>query len=323
MKICDIKRIGVAGSGLMGSGIAQIFAQSGYDVVLYGRREESLEKAKKQIELNQENLMREGLITEKAAREAVKNIVFTTSKDELLNVDVFIESITENLEIKQVFLKEISESIKKGAVLATNTSGLSITAIARDIKQKERFAGMHWWNPPHIIPLVEIIKGEETSDDTASFLSALAEKVGKKTVTVQKDAPGFIGNRLQFAMLREALNIVEQGIASPEDVDRALKYGPGFRYGILGPLQTADLGGLDTFYSIASYLFKDLGSMREPPNIMKDLIENNHFGLKSGSGFYDYSDGRDKKVLRERDSKFLKMLKYIYSERGNLYGEMD
>lgn len=174
---------------------------------------------------------------------------------------------------------------------------------------------MHFWNPPHIIPLVELIKGDETKDETIDILFELSKKIDKEPVVVKKDAPGFIGNRIQFAVFREAMHIVEEGIADIEDVDRAMKYGPGFRYPIIGPLQTADLGGLDTFYFISSYLFNDLSDAKEPQDILKKLIDKEELGTKTKKGFYDYSDGKDEETIKYRDKMFFKMLKHIHNDK--------
>ena len=154
----------------------------------------------------------------------------------------------------------------------------------------------------------------ETEDGTVATLKDLCETIGKEPVEVKKDAPGFVGNRLQFAVFREALHIVDEGIASAEDVDRAMRYGPGFRYPILGPLQTADLGGLDTFFYIASYLFNSLSDMKEPPELLSRLIETQQMGVKSKRGFYDYSNGKDEDAIKRRDRMFLEMLKHIHSK---------
>ena len=148
-----------------------------------------------------------------------------------------------------------------------------VKKIAENMERKGQFAGMHWWNPPHLIPLVEVIKGDQTTEETATLVINLSTRVGKKAVLVLKDAPGFIGNRLQFALFREAIHIVEQGIASPEDVDMAMKMGLGFRLPIIGPFETADLGGLDTFLAISSYLFKEISSQIEPSILLPALYK--------------------------------------------------
>ena len=289
MKIEDIKKIGIAGAGTMGSGIAQIFARKGYEVVMTDISEEFLEKSKKLVSIFNSSLIEEGLMTESEIEKTIKNISYSTDKRVFSDTDVIIEAIIEKMDIKQEFWREVEEIAKPDVIFATNTSGLSITGISKKIKNKDRFIGMHFWNPPHIIPLVEIIRGDGTEDKTVDTLVELVERIDKEPVVVQKDAPGFIGNRIQFAVFREALNIVEQGIATFEDVDRAMKYGPGFRYPIIGPLQTADLGGLDTFYYISSYLFNELSDVKEPQEVLKKLMDSNELGVKSKKGFYDYT----------------------------------
>ena len=312
MKLENIRKIGIAGAGTMGSGMAQIFARKGYNVVVTDLKEEFLENSKRLVSIFNSSLIEEGLMTESEAENTVKNIEYFTDNQVFSDCDIIIEAIIEKMDIKQDFWKEIEEIAKPDAIFASNTSGLSITGISKKLKNKGRFAGMHFWNPPHIIPLVELIKGEETEDETIDILFELAKKIDKEPVVVKKDAPGFIGNRIQFAVFREALNIVEQGIADIEDVDRAMKYGPGFRYPIIGPLQTADLGGLDTFYFISSYLFNELSDVKEPQDILKNLIDKNQLGTKSKKGFYDYSNGKDEETIKYRDKMFFKMLKYIH-----------
>lgn len=313
MKLEEVKKIGVAGAGTMGAGIAQIFAQKGYEVVVTDIGEKYLENAKKIISINNSSLIEEKLITESEAENAMKKISFTTDKKAFSDADVIIEAIIEKIDIKQDFWKEVEEIAKEDAIFATNTSGLSITEISEKIEKKGRFIGMHWWNPPHIIPLIEIIRGKGTDDETVDLLVELVKAIDREPVVVQKDANGFIGNRIQFAVFREALNIVEQGIATVEDVDRAMKYGLGFRYAVIGPFETADLGGLDTFYYISSYLFNELGDAKEPSDMLKDLVDNNNLGVKSKKGFYDYSNGKDEEAMKNRDKMFFKMLKHIHN----------
>lgn len=313
MKLEGIKKIAVAGAGTMGSGIAQVFAQRGYKVVVTDVSEKYLENAKKIILINQSRLIEENIMTQAEAEDAMKNLSFTTDKKAFFDADVIIEAIIEKMGIKQDFWKEVEEIVKEDAILATNTSGLSITEICQKVKNKGRFVGMHWWNPPYIIPLIELIKGDETADETIRVLAELVEKIGKESVVVLKDVNGFIGNRIQFAVFREALKIVEDGIATVEDVDKAMKYGPGFRYPVLGPFETADLGGLDTFYYISSYLFNKLSNAKKPTPLQQELMDNKNLGVKSGKGFYDYSDGKGELAMKRRDKNFFKILKYIHN----------
>ena len=307
----DINLIGIAGAGTMGSGIAQIFSRFGKTVIVNDIKEEYLTKSKDLIDIFNKSLIEEGLMNENEVENIFSKIKFSTDKNEFKNCDLIIECIVEKLEIKQDFWEELEGIVKKDAYFATNTSGLSINQISSKLNDKSRFIGMHFWNPAHIIPLVELIRGEETSDEMVDNLKSLLKNIGKQAVVVNRDVPGFIGNRLQFAAFREALHIVEQGIASVEDVDKAMKYGPGFRYPIIGPLETADLGGLDTFYNISSYLFKDLGDEKEVPKMLVELIENNYLGVKSKKGFYDYSNGKDEEAIKRRDKLLFEMIKHI------------
>lgn len=313
MKLENINKIGIAGAGTMGSGIAQIFARKGYEVVVTDIKKGFLENSIRLVSIFNSSLIEEGLMIESEAKNIVKNIKYSLDKKVFSDCDVIIEAIIEKMDIKQEFWGEVEKIAKPDAIFATNTSGLSITEISKKLKNKGRFIGMHFWNPPHIIPLVELIRSEKTKDETVNILLELVKRIDKEPVIVQKDAPGFIGNRIQFAVFREALNIVEQGIATVEDVDRAMKYGPGFRYPIIGPLETADLGGLDTFYYISSYLFNDLSYAKEPQKILKKLKNNNQLGVKSKKGFYDYEDGMDEEVIKKRDKMFFRMLKHIHS----------
>lgn len=315
MRLEDIKKVGIAGAGTMGSGIAQIFARKGYEIVVTDIAEEYLEKSKKLVQIFNESLIGEGIMTEKEASDAVSLISYNTSKEVFADCQLIIEAIVEKMDIKQVFWQEVEGIASKDAFFATNTSGLSINDISKLVEYKSRFIGMHFWNPPHIIPLVELIKADDTSNDTVDVLRKLLSIIEKEPVVVQKDAPGFIGNRLQFAAFREALHIVNEGIADIEDVDRAMRYGPGFRYPIIGPLQTADLGGLDTFYYISSYLFNELSDMKEPPEILKTLMDTKQLGVKSKKGFYDYSFGKDEETIKNRDIMLFSMLKHIHMKK--------
>ena len=314
MKLEQIKKIGIGGAGIMGSSIAQIFARKGYKVVVTDVSEDLLESSKKLVKIFNSSLIEEEIMSKDEIKVVISNITYSTDKKVFSDCDLIIEAIVEKLDIKQVFWQEVETIAKKDAYLATNTSGLSINKIADLVKIKERFIGMHFWNPPHIIPLVELIKGNKTSYDTVEVLKKLLIKIGKEPVVVEKDAPGFIGNRLQFAVFRKAMHIVDKGIASAEDVDKAMRYGPGFRYPVIGPLQTADLGGLDTFYYISSYLFNDLSDIKEPPKMLQSKVESGKLGVKSKEGFYSYLQGQDEETIKERDKMLFKMLKYIKKE---------
>lgn len=308
----EIKKIVVAGAGTMGASMAQIFARYGYEVTLYNHRQKTLDKATGKISDNVKTLVETKALTDAEAESLRAALSYTVDLNCFQDCDLVVENLTEVLAVKEAFYTQISELVRPDTIVATNTSGLSINKLGASVKDPSRFLGMHWFNPPHLVPLIEIIKGDTTTDEAAQTIYDLSLSVGKKPVIVQKDVPGFAGNRLQFAVLREALDMVEKGIISPEGIDDVMKYGLGFRYACLGPLEVADFGGLDTFYHISEYLMKDLCDSKEPPALLKEHFENQEFGVKNEKGFYDYSDGKAAEATRKRDEAFLKLFHALY-----------
>lgn len=308
----DVKRIVIAGAGTMGSSMGETFAKYGYDVTLYDIFPSALEKAGNLIRLNQETEVAEHVVTPEESAALLERIRYSEDKACFEGADLVVEAILEKLDVKHAFWAEISALVPEDAILASNTSGLSITAIAEVVKRPERFGGMHWINPPHLIPLIEVIQGKKTDDETAAAIRDMALAVEKKPVIVQ-DAPGFALNRIQLAVLRECLHIVEQGIATPEAVDDVMKYGLGMRYACLGPFEVCDLGGLDIFYNIASYLFEDLADEKAPFGMLADRFEKGQYGVKTASGFYDYAGGKDAEKIKYRDRMFTKISKCLFN----------
>ena len=295
----EIKKIVIAGAGTMGYSMAQIFAQFHYQVVVYDLNNQALETAQRHIKENVDILIKEKEITEQQGQTIISYLSYTTSKD----------------CIKKAFYQEISQIVSSNCILATNTSGISINELASVVNKPQRFIGMHWFNPSHLILLIEIIKVDQTSDEVAQAIYQLSLKIHKKPVIVQKDVLGFAANRLQFAVLREALDLVEKGVISKEGIDDVMKYGLGFRYACLGPLEVADLGGLDTFYHISSYLMQDLCDSHDVPTILKQHFNNNEYGVKSQKGFYDYQNGKDLEAIANRDDKLLKLYNAFYQNK--------
>lgn len=311
----EIKKIVIAGAGTMGYSMAQIFAQFHYQVVVYDLNNQALETAQRHIKENVDILIKEKEITEQQGQTIISYLSYTTSKDCFKDCDLVVESIIENVDIKKAFYQEISQIVSSNCILATNTSGISINELASVVNKPQRFIGMHWFNPSHLILLIEIIKGDQTSDEVALAIYQLSLKIHKKPVIVQKDVLGFAANRLQFAVLREALDLVEKGVISKEGIDDVMKYGLGFRYACLGPLEVADLGGLDTFYHISSYLMQDLCDSHDVPTILKQHFNNNEYGVKSQKGFYDYQNGKDLEAIANRDDKLLKLYNAFYQNK--------
>jgi 3-hydroxybutyryl-CoA dehydrogenase len=312
VKFKEVRRVAVIGAGIMGSGMSMCYAQAGYEVALYDVEAAQLERALDRIGNSQAVFVGEGLLTADEA-EATRARIATTADlaQALAGVQFVLEAAPEKLALKQRLFRDMEGLCPADTILATNTSGLSITAIASACEHPERVGGQHWANPAEIVPLVEVIRGELTSDNTVNVIYRVTEKLGKVPVVVQKDVPGFASNRLQFAVMREALHLVAEGIVSAEDVDRTLKNGVGFRYPWLGPLETADLGGLDTFHSVAQYLLPALSAMQTTPQFFDRLIEEGKLGIKTGQGFYDYTGADRDEILRKRDLYFIRQLKLI------------
>jgi len=310
----NIKNIVIAGAGLMGSSMAQIFSRRGYLVTLYDIAAVAIDKGRELIAIYQRALIDQGDLKEEESREILSRISYTIETDAFGEADFVIEAIVENLNVKLDFWKEKSAIARDDVVLTTNTSGLSITEISAAVRKPERFCGMHWVNPPHIVPLVEVIGGKNTAQETIETVREVALSVHKHPVVVRGDPQGFLLNRLQYALLREALHIVEKGYASVQDVDNVMKYGLGMRYACIGPFETVDLGGLDTFFRVGSYLFSELSDAKEVPTPLAELYRQGAFGTKSGRGFYDYGDGGAERAIEKRDKDFLKVAKCLYED---------
>lgn len=291
----EIRKITIAGAGTMGYSMAEIFARKGYDVILWNHRGATLERAKTKI-----------------APDMVDHISYTTDPAAFKGRDLIVENIVENLAVKSEFYKTYSPMADEGTIIATNTSGLSINALAKSVTKPERFLGMHWFNPPTLIPLIEIIKNDRTKDEVAKTIYHLALAIGKKPAIVEKDAPGFAANRIQLAVIREALSMVEKGIISKEGIDSVMKYGLGFRWACLGPLETADFGGLDVFAHISEYLMPDLEDSHEVPALLAEKVKEGHLGVKTGEGFYKYDGGQAEEATKERDRKLKAVYEALY-----------
>ncbi len=304
-------KVVMAGTGIMGASLCQVYALAGYETWGYDAFEAGIKNGKHLIALNQETMVKEGLITKEESEACLARIHFTQDKEVFRDCCLVVESTVERMDIKQNFFREISEIAPKEALLATNTSGLHITEIATACKYPERFMGQHWLNPPHLLPLCEIIAGKETSEENIKKMRRLVEGLGKQPVVVG-DINGFIINRIQFAVLREALHIVEIGAATYEDVDTVLKAGMGLRYAVLGPFGVADHGGIHTFDHISSYLFADLADDKVESPVLKKMVEEGNLGVKSGKGFYDYSGDKADEAIRERDRMYIELAKVLY-----------
>jgi len=290
MQAGDVRNISVIGAGLMGHGIAQIFAARNYSVRLLDIKGELLSKAVENIRSNLSMMAKKGVISESEIDTVISRIKTTTNMGEATSdAQLVIEAVTENLDLKQKVFQDLDQLCPQETILATNTSVFSITEIASEARRRERILGTHFWNPPYIIPLVEIVKGRETSEEAVETTYQLLKNAGKHPVKVMKDIPGFVGNRLQHALWREAISIVENGIAEPATVDEVIKEGFGIRLPVLGPLENADMVGLDLTLAIHDYILKYLNSSPSPSPLLREKVKRGELGFKTGQGFYTWS----------------------------------
>ncbi len=289
----------------MGHGIAQIFAVHGFPVSLLDVNDEVLAKAIEGVRSNLTLLAKNGIGKTEDIETAVGRIRTTRDLKEAVSGARFvIEAVAEQLELKQKLFREMDEICSQDAILATNTSVISITEIAARAKGRKRIVGTHFWNPPYLIPLVEVVPGEDTSPQTVDLTYDLLKSVGKHPVKVKKDVPGFVGNRLQHALWREAISIVDQGIADPATVDEVIRNSFGIRLPVLGPLETADMVGLDLTLQIHNYILKYIERSTEPAPILKQKVEKGELGFKTGRGFQEW----DRESIQRSRSQLLEYL---------------
>jgi 3-hydroxyacyl-CoA dehydrogenase len=317
MKLEDIKSISVLGAGIMGHGIAQSFLMGGYPVRLYDIQDAILETARAHIRENLELFHEEGLIKRRTIDPAMERLTTTSELAEAVRgSDFVVEAAPESLPLKQELFQQVEALVREDAIIASNTSSLTLTDIGARVTRKERLVITHWFNPPHIVPTVEVVKGERTSEETLETAFSLLERIRKVPVKINVELPGFLVNRIQVAMVREVFDLYEKGVASASDIDKAIKGSIGFRLASIGPLLTADLGGLDLWFRVCENLLPKIRSSVEPSDAVADMVAKGDFGIKSGKGFYDYASDFSKAALdeavRKRDEEFLRRLKQLY-----------
>jgi 3-hydroxybutyryl-CoA dehydrogenase len=282
-----VEQIAVLGAGTMGHGIAQVAALSGYRVILRDISDELVARGLRSIDQNLSKGVERGKVTAEERAGALALIRGTTSLEETADADLFIEAVPERMELKRATLREVEAVAAKDFVFATNTSSLSITEIAREARNPERVVGMHFFNPVHIMRLLEIVVGRETSAETIETAREVGRRMKKEPITV-RDVPGFASSRLGVSLGLEAMRMLEEGVASAKDIDTAMELGYNHP---MGPLKLTDLVGLDVRLNIAEYLYRQLGSERfRPPDILRRMVAEGKLGKKSGEGFYRWSD---------------------------------
>jgi 3-hydroxybutyryl-CoA dehydrogenase len=299
-----VRNVAVIGAGTMGHSLAQVFAQGGYEVHLVDVGDEILRQARTLIISNLKTLSELGLAAPSDIQEIVGRIRFTTVLAEAAaGADLVIEAIVENPEAKRKLFAELDRLTPPHAILTSNTSFLDIYPLI-ETKRPEKVLIAHWFAPPHIVPLVEIVPGPQTAAETVSIVKEIVEGLGKQTIVLKKFLPGFIVNRLQSALTREVFFLLENGYADPQDIDKATKAGFGLRIPILGLVQRMDFTGLDLMQNI-------LENSRKRSPMIDALVAQGKLGVKSGQGFYDYGGKSVEEVLRERDLKLLKLREFL------------
>lgn len=308
-----IKETSVIGAGIMGHSIAQAYALKNFRVRLYDNSARVIGTVKRSIDNDLSLMVEEGLIGSDKKQQALDNIIPVDKLDAAVAGSDFItEAIPENLELKCAFLKDLEHLIKDETIVASNTSTFPISKLAANMARPERLIITHFFNPAHLVPLVEIVKMEKTLPPVITETVNLMKTLGKKPVVLKKEVPGFIANRLQAALFRETLFLLQNDVADARDIDTAVTSGPGFRWSLTGPVAIADFGGLDTWCSVMQLLMPELDCSKSAPEILTKLVDRGDLGTKTGGGFYQYDDQSNSPVeeqIRHRDRNFIRQLK--------------
>ena len=293
----QVRRVAIVGTGIMGTGIALAFARAGYQTAAVDTQQESLERAGKTVATDCRELINGGLLKDSELDLVTKKLSLTLDWDETIaQADFIIEAVPEILKLKQDVFERCGNLCSPETVVASNTSSISISEIAAHMKHPERAVVTHWFIPPHLMPVVEVVPGKDTSDEAVQLTKAVLQKVGKRPV-VCRENPGFIHNYIQLAMTRAAILLVEMGIGTAEDVDAVVKNGFALRLAQLGPIGTVDYAGLETLLDVLKYLYEKTGdSTFKPPAILEEKVAKGELGLKTGQGFYTYSRAEVEKI---------------------------
>lgn len=300
------KKIVIVGSGHMGTAIAANLLRQKVNILLIDNEQRALERAANDLAAGDMD------------HDTTDRLAVTTNLSKAADAWLVFEAVPEDLRLKKAVFEELEACVSEDCLLASNTSGLPIGEVAEVLTSKHRFVGTHFFTPADVIPLVEVVKGPETTDAAVQSVANFLRSVGKRPVIVEKDIPGFIANRIQHAMAREAMSLVDKGVATPEAIDEVVRWSLGIRLALMGPLKQRDFNGLDTHLHIASYLYKELENRREPPTVLRNKVDNGNLGLKSGRGFYDWSMVDPEAAQRDNGRVLLELIEWL---KRNHYGE--
>ena len=313
MSIDSIREVAVLGLGTMGHGIAQTFAAAGYTVRCYDDHPAARVSLHSRIRSNLLAFVAAGLLQAESIEPILARITACeTEAAAVTNVSFITEAVKEDLPAKLELFDRLEGLINPETILASNSSTFPISQSGARLRLPGRAIVTHWFNPPHIVPLVEVVPSPQTSDDTTQTTFELMTRIGKQPLLLRKELPGFLVNRIQVAIMREVWDLLDQGVASPEDIDAALRASVGFRLAALGPLEVHDFGGLDIQTTVYRNLVPEISSGTQIPDVVQNLVDQGHLGPKSGRGFHDYSPARIIERQSRRDSLFLSLLKLLY-----------
>jgi 3-hydroxybutyryl-CoA dehydrogenase len=314
MSAKNAEKILVVGTGTMGEGIAQTFAQNGFDVRLVARREEPLARALSQIRQNVKQFIEFDLIHETVEQVVarIEGMVTIDMAQAVEGCSYVVETIRENLEDKRALIDAI-QAANPNVVIGSNTGSMTVDSLAAGMPNPGTIIGIHYFNPAHIIPLVEVHRGSQTSDAAFELTERMMKESGKKTVLVLVERPGFIVNRVMGAITREIHSLLDQGVCTPEDLNTAIKSSTGFRFACLGPMEVDDMIGLDICATVSGRVFPGLSNATGPSRLVVEKVEKGELGIKSGKGWYDYSGKTREEVLEEKNRALLPQLKLFMS----------
>ncbi len=307
--MAKLRRAAVIGTGTMGPGMGAVLARAGIDTALHDVSPEALERAKGGVALAQAVLDR----LEAPSMEGGRVRYEAELASALDGAEFVIEAVPEKLELKQEVFAEFERHVTADAILASNTSGIPITKIAFGCQHPERVVGMHWSNPPHLIPMIEVIPGENTSQAVVDATCELVRAFAYYPV-VEKEVPGFVENRILYAILRECLDLVDRGVIDPNGLDLNVRWGIGYKLAVIGPMELLDMAGLDIYNAVGSYLNKDLCTSGEISKTIRELLERGRLGMKTGGGIYDYTPEQIEQLRAGRAAKFVAVRKALQSE---------
>ena len=302
----DTRKVAVIGSGTMGPGMAATFARQGYETTLFDIKPEQLEKAKGAVDFVYTTLTNGGFMTAEEADAGRGRLTYTDDLAAALNgADLVVEAVPERRDIKQQVYQQIESLVGDEVIIASNTSGIPISEIASVAKNPGRVVGMHWSNPPHLIPVIEVIRGADTSDETADATVEMVKSIGMVPAIVDKDIAGFVENRILYAIMREALHLLDEGVASAEAIDTITKWGIGYKLAVIGPLELLDVAGLDIYNSVASYLNADLNASSDISSTVTSKVAEGKLGMKTQGGLFEYTPEKIQQLQQQRGRKLV------------------